>query len=360
MQALKKTKLSHDVAQLPDRIVGRAEYLKDYFDRNVYEVLEDCFNPLVDELTASTAAGQIGAEGFSVVPSGTVQSQLEALKGLMDDAQWGIPDSCSTESLKDGAVTKEKLEETIQNRLEQISYEMECVTSAGGFSLSGAVSEQICSIYFKACDAYQKGDSLTVNGESYLLMMPNGKALPDAAWIADAVVVFQLNPETKTAFFNAGGADLSFITATAENIIEGYVGSDTEGEAVAGTNPGWITEAVTGTFTFASTYKGNNTFSLSWDKKPKAFILFACNSSNLANKKYFTQACESSGSNAQQRTCFWIDGFLQYHDPMFMSGASTYQYISLTEVTDTGLSGYCNSDSCNSSTTFYVYYELYY
>ena len=231
----KKERLQHDISQLPDHIVGRAEYLKDYFDRNVYEVVDESLNPLIDELAGVNGARNIGASAFSVIPAGTVQSQLQGLKALMDNATWGIPDSCGTNIIQNKAVTKEKLAEEIASRLDEAFYPMNCVVSEGGFDISGEIPTSVCTVRFTAPAAYVKGDTLTINGTAYALTMVNGKALPDNAWVSGAVVNLQLDPANKKAFFSAGGADLSFITAAAEHIQSGYIGADSEGEPVAGT-----------------------------------------------------------------------------------------------------------------------------
>lgn len=235
IQNYKKQRLGHDIAALPDHIVGRAEYLKDYFDRNAYEVLEESVNPLIDELGSADGAKNIGAAAFPGIPAGTVQSQLEGLKGLMDHAVWGVPESCDTAALKSGAVTWEKLSGEVTNRLNEAVYPAECAVCEGGFALTGEFPTTPCTVRFTAPAAFVKGDALRVGGVPYALSMVNGKALGNNAWVAGAVVCLQLDPAGKKAFFSGGGADLSFVTAGAAQIMAGFVGANVEGEPVAGT-----------------------------------------------------------------------------------------------------------------------------
>ncbi len=233
---IKKDKLKHDISALPDHIVGRAEYLKDYFDRNVYEVSKEQVNPLIDLLASEKGAQNIGAAEFSVIPAGTVQSQLQAIKGIIDDAQWGIPDSCSEDMLQKGCVTKEKLSDAVQQRLSEAAYPAECVMDESGIALTAPITGEPATLRFTTPAAYRRGAALTINGEGYDLTMANGKSLPDNGFIAGAVVCIQVDPQAKKAFFDGGGADLSVITAAAEQISEGYVSVDTDGEPVTGTN----------------------------------------------------------------------------------------------------------------------------
>ena len=278
IKELKKQNLAHDIAALPDHIVGRAEYLKDYFDRNVYEVLEEVISPLIDALSEEGGADEIGAAGFSTIPAGTVQSQLEALKGMMDEMQWGIPDSLGGEVIKDGAVSKAKLDALVQDALEERFYPMQEVKQGSVFGLTGEVSGESCTLRFVADAAYVKGNTLTVNGDGYTLMMPNGKALPEGAWVSGAVVCLQLNPETKTAFFNGGGADLSFVTASAEQILAGFIGADGEGEPIEGVHrcmEGFESGMVfTGTIAAGGTV--NTSVTLACGKRPKVVLTTAC------------------------------------------------------------------------------------
>lgn len=92
------------------------------------------------------------------------------------------------------------------------------------------------SIRFTAPVAFTSGDKLTINGkQDYVFKLPNGKSLGNNAWIANAVIVLQIDPSSKVAFFNAGGADTSFVTATEDTILEGYKGANIEGEPIDGT-----------------------------------------------------------------------------------------------------------------------------
>lgn len=88
---------------------------------------------------------------------------------------------------------------------------------------------------FIAAAAYAKGDTFTINGDAYTVLTTAGKELSNGAWAKDAIVQLQVNPNTKTCFFNSGGADTSFVTATADTILESYTGISKDGEPLPGT-----------------------------------------------------------------------------------------------------------------------------
>ncbi len=151
-------------------------------------------------------------------------------------------------------------------------------TTSTNHALTAAVSENSCTLRFIADAAYVKGNTLTVNGETYALTMANGKALPEGAWVKGAVVCLQLDPESKAAFFNGGGADLSFVTASAEQILAGFIGADAEGEPIEGEHrclQGFESGMVfTGTIAAGGTV--NTSVTLACGKRPKVVLTTAC------------------------------------------------------------------------------------
>ena len=78
---------------------------------------------------------------------------------------------------------------------------------------------------------------VTINDESYDIVGMDGNPLPEGAWTTDSLVTLNVDTVSKKAFFKLGSAslDLSFVTAGAENIQEGFVGADAEGNPIQGT-----------------------------------------------------------------------------------------------------------------------------
>ncbi len=72
------------VVAAPTVLAGSPEENKKIFDRLIREVFQGDFNGLIDALTASTGAGEIGAS-VDGLTGGTVQALLTALKAYVDD-----------------------------------------------------------------------------------------------------------------------------------------------------------------------------------------------------------------------------------------------------------------------------------
>lgn len=72
------------VVAAPTVLAGSPEENKKIFDRLIREVFQGDFNSLIDALTASTGAGEIGAS-VDGLTGGTVQALLTALKAYVDD-----------------------------------------------------------------------------------------------------------------------------------------------------------------------------------------------------------------------------------------------------------------------------------
>lgn len=72
------------VVAAPTVLAGTPEENKKIFDRLIREVFQGDFNGLIDALTASTGAGEIGAS-VDGLTGGTVQALLTALKAYVDD-----------------------------------------------------------------------------------------------------------------------------------------------------------------------------------------------------------------------------------------------------------------------------------
>lgn len=77
---------------------------------------------------------------------------------------------------------------------------------------------------------------VTINDESYSIVGMDGNPLPEGAWTTGSLVTLNVDTVSKKAFFKLGSAslDLSFVTAGAENIQEGFVGADAEGNPIHG------------------------------------------------------------------------------------------------------------------------------
>ena len=243
----------------------------------------------------------------------------------------------------------------------------QCSYASHNFALTAEdlPSSGSCTLRFIAPAAYVKSDTLTVNGVSYALTMVNGKALGNDAWVLGAVVSLQLDSAEHKAFFSGGGADLSFVTAGAEQILSGYVGADAEGEPVSGTAESWITEMVSGTFSVTATNSGQvapmqREISFGGKGKPKAIAIVA-----VAGYTTPTHSTLTALHGFNTAVVTWIDGFIEA--PVYSqnlgdnsTARTEYPYYYINVDDDNLILTVVTSTSYSTNATWTFYYELYY
>ena len=91
---------TYGVQSQPNKLAGSAQQNKQAFDKLITEVVKAKFNALIDELTAITAAAQIGAD-VDGLSSTNVNDALAELLAAMQDITQG--------SVADGSITTAKL-----------------------------------------------------------------------------------------------------------------------------------------------------------------------------------------------------------------------------------------------------------
>ena len=80
------------------------------FDTLIEEVVKTKFNALIDELTALTAAAQIGADVQGLTSTNVNAALAELLSAMRDITQGSVADgSITAAKLAEGSVTPEKL-----------------------------------------------------------------------------------------------------------------------------------------------------------------------------------------------------------------------------------------------------------
>ena len=89
------------VQSRPDKLTGTAAQNKKVFDALVTAVVKERFNALLDELTGTTAAAQLGITTIPGFSAGNVQTALEQIVQAMQDVTQG--------SVTDGSITLAKL-----------------------------------------------------------------------------------------------------------------------------------------------------------------------------------------------------------------------------------------------------------
>lgn len=92
---------ANGVQSRPDKLTGTAAQNKKVFDNLVTVVVREKFNALLDELTGTTAAAQLGITTIPGFSAGNVQTALEQIVQAMQDVTQG--------SVADGSITLLKL-----------------------------------------------------------------------------------------------------------------------------------------------------------------------------------------------------------------------------------------------------------
>ena len=92
---------ANGVQSRPDKLTGTAAQNKKVFDALVTAVVREKFNALIDELTGTAAAAQLGITTIPGFSAGNVQTALEQIVQAMQDVTQG--------SVADGSITLAKL-----------------------------------------------------------------------------------------------------------------------------------------------------------------------------------------------------------------------------------------------------------
>ena len=92
---------TNGVQSQPDKLTGTAAQNKKVFDALVTAVVREKFNALLDELTGTTAAAQLGITTIPGFSAGNIQTALEQIVQAMQDVTQG--------SVTDGSITLAKL-----------------------------------------------------------------------------------------------------------------------------------------------------------------------------------------------------------------------------------------------------------
>lgn len=92
---------ANGVQSRPDKLTGTAAQNKKVFDALVTAVVREKFNAMIDELTGTTAAAQLGITTIPGFSAGNIQTALEQIVQAMQDVTQG--------SVADGSITLAKL-----------------------------------------------------------------------------------------------------------------------------------------------------------------------------------------------------------------------------------------------------------
>ena len=101
---------TYGVQSQPNKLTGSAQQNKQAFDKLIAEVVKAKFNALIDELTALTAAEQIGVDVQGLTSTNVEAAIAEVLAVAQTISQGGVaPDTITRLEIVDGEVIADKL-----------------------------------------------------------------------------------------------------------------------------------------------------------------------------------------------------------------------------------------------------------
>lgn len=300
----KITDWTQPVSSLDDRPQMTASALKAAFDSNTNQ-LKPAVNGMIDDLTGTTGAGNIGVEAIAGVTGTTVQAMLAALKALIDlcDTEDSVDDKLD---LKADKTTTDKLVKTIT--LDADTGVFTIKTDDGTTTTIDTMLEKI------PVNCY-------LDGQEFVLVLDDGTEqradlsafLTQTEFTDSETIDFSVSDTTVTATIKNGSVTLAMLESTVMSTIQGYVtaaqtaaGNASTSETNAGTYRDQAQTAATNSASSASEAGAKATLSQSWAIGGTG----TRQGEDTNNSKYFAQQSAGSATTAQG----WSDSAMEQAD----------------------------------------------
>lgn len=156
---------ANGVQSRPDKLTGTAAQNKKVFDALVTAVVKERFNALLDELTGTTAAAQLGITTIPGFSAGNVQTALEQIVQAMQDVTQG---AVTAQKIAPGAVTAEKIAAgaIITALLAPNAVTAEKLANDIPYTKFGLAADQVRHVY---AGTTEPGAELGSDGDIYLM-----------------------------------------------------------------------------------------------------------------------------------------------------------------------------------------------
>ena len=156
---------ANGVQSQPDKLTGTAAQNKKVFDALVTAVVKERFNALLDELTGTTAAAQLGITTIPGFSAGNVQTALEQIVQAMQDVTQG---AVTAQKIAPGAVTAEKIAAgaIITALLAPNAVTAEKLANDIPYTKFGLAADQVRHVY---AGTTEPGAELGSDGDIYLM-----------------------------------------------------------------------------------------------------------------------------------------------------------------------------------------------
>ena len=156
---------ANGVQSRPDKLTGTAAQNKKVFDALVTAVVREKFNALLDELTGTSAAAQLGITTIPGFSAGNVQTALEQIVQAMQDVTQG---AVTAQKIAPGAVTAEKIAAgaIITALLAPNAVTAEKLANDIPYTKFGLAADQVRHVY---AGTTEPGAELGSDGDIYLM-----------------------------------------------------------------------------------------------------------------------------------------------------------------------------------------------
>lgn len=219
------------VVAAPDVLSGAAQKNKAIFDRLIREAVAVQFNAMVDALTASSGAGEIGA-AVDGIAAGTVLGVLSALKVLHDTTEQtqGATNE-SVQAALGNRYTKDQTDALLQDKLDtvtanQLVRAIEFNAETGVFTITtqgGAVSTIDTMLERVPASFTLENNQLVLTLEDGTRQTADLSAFIDTYTFSSGdTVAFSQNGKTVTAEVRDGSLALSKLTPEAQATLASY------------------------------------------------------------------------------------------------------------------------------------------
>lgn len=300
----KITDWTQPVSSLDDRPQMTAAALKAAFDSNSNQ-LKPALNGVIDDLTGTGGAGNIGVDVIAGVTGTTVQAMLAALKALIDlcDTSETVDDKLG---LKADKTTTDKLVKTITLNADTGVFTIQ--TDDGTTTTIDTMLEKI------PVNCY-------LDGQEFVLVLDDGTEqradlsdfITETEFMDSSTIDFSVTGSNVTATIKNGSITLSMLENTVMSTLQGYMtaaqtaaSNAATSETNAGTYRDQAQESATAAASSASEAGAKSTLSESWAVGGTG----TRTGEDTNNSKYFAQQASSSATTAQG----WSDSAMEQAD----------------------------------------------
>ena len=300
----KITDWTQPVSSLDDRPQMTAAALKAAFDSNTNQI-KPAVNGMIDDLTGTGGAGNIGVDVIAGVTGTTVQAMLAALKALIDLCDTSA-ESDDKLNLKADKTTTDKLVKTITLNADTGVFTIQ--TDDGTTTTIDTMLEKI------PVNCY-------LDGQEFVLVLDDGTEqradlsdfIMETDFTDSSTIDFSVTGSNVTATIKNGSVTLAMLESTVITTLQGYMtaaqtaaSNAATSETNAGTYRDQAQESATAAASSASEAGAKSTLSESWAIGGTG----TRQGEDTNNSKYFAQQASSSATTAQG----WSDSAMEQAD----------------------------------------------